>query len=293
MKKTQKRTGIIALVLLCLFALSIAIISLYSTGITFASAVTDGDNIYSAANTYNASVETRNEIIDGISYEYEFATYNLKARSNGAKVSNDLPQVTFITHGLSGNAGHWSNNGSTGDFCYMENSVIEFLKQKAECNVYVAQFYNGMQYNLYKLPETNYVKAQYAAYKVEKIIDNTRHSIVVFEAYSPNGTNDFIYAQFDKMASTVVSQLAELDSKHELPRVNLIGHSRGGITNMQYALDHPDLVDSIYSIATPYVGSTSADIDMYLLQGAFSGTPGESDIINHDSGTTTITSSFG
>lgn len=85
MKKTQKRTGIIALVLLCLFALSIAIISLYSTGITFASAVTDGDNIYSAANTYNASVETRNEIIDGISYEYEFATYNLKARSNGAK----------------------------------------------------------------------------------------------------------------------------------------------------------------------------------------------------------------
>ena len=42
----------------------------------------------------------------------------------------------------------------------------------------------------------------------------------------------------------------------ELPTYNLIGHSRGGITNLQYAMAHPNNVASIYSMGTPYSGST-------------------------------------
>ena len=46
----------------------------------------------------------------------------------------------------------------------------------------------------------------------------------------------------------------------KIPKVNLIGHSRGGLTNLQYALDHPDIVENLISIGTPYFGSSSATI---------------------------------
>ena len=46
-----------------------------------------------------------------------------------------------------------------------------------------------------------------------------------------------------------------------LPKLNLIGHSRGGLTNMQYALDHPQMIDSMYSFDTPYIGTTIAELD--------------------------------
>ena len=62
------------------------------------------------------------------------------------------------------------------------------------------------------------------------------------------------------MASYVINDIKNLKGG-VLPKVNLIGHSRGGLTNMQYALDHPDIVDSIYSLNTPYLGTTIAIID--------------------------------
>ena len=38
----------------------------------------------------------------------------------------------------------------------------------------------------------------------------------------------------------------------------------GGLTNLQYALDHPDLVESIYSLGTPYLGTTMGSIHEYF-----------------------------
>ena len=64
------------------------------------------------------------------------------------------------------------------------------------------------------------------------------------------------------MLSKIVYDVKELNGGI-LPKVNLIGHSRGGLTNLQYALDHPDLVDSLISIGTPYFGTTT---DVYKRQ---------------------------
>lgn len=49
-----------------------------------------------------------------------------------------------------------------------------------------------------------------------------------------------------------------------LPKINLIGHSRGGITNLQYALDHPDMVASLISTGTPYLGGKMLENDEVL-----------------------------
>lgn len=50
---------------------------------------------------------------------------------------------------------------------------------------------------------------------------------------------------------------------------------------MQYALDHPDLVQNIFTLGTPYMGSTSASVDHYLLNDMFSNNSlGEKDIVD-------------
>ena len=43
---------------------------------------------------------------------------------NGNDVDQGRPQITVLTHGLGGNAGHWSNNGE-GNFAENENSIID------------------------------------------------------------------------------------------------------------------------------------------------------------------------
>ena len=47
----------------------------------------------------------------------------------------------------------------------------------------------------------------------------------------------------------------------KIPKINMIGHSRGGILNMLYAIQHPNIVDTLVSIGTPYNGSTMLNID--------------------------------
>ena len=282
MKNLRKnKSSFIALTLTFILLLSMVLFPLLSLGKEVVSAEA-AENIYSAGNNYAATVSQRVETIGGENYTYDYARYNLSSRDNSKIISDDPPQVTFLTHGLGGTAGHWSNNGVTADFSYSENSIIELLKQKAECNVYVAYVNEGFTVNFFKILENvENSEITYTKEEIDKITDNTRHSIVVLDAFQPYASNDFVYAQLDKVASTVVTWLAELDANHELPRVNLIGHSRGGITNLQYAMDHPDIVDSVFSIATPYAGSTSASIDMGVLQGKFGGgEKGENDIIN-------------
>ena len=60
-----------------------------------------------------------------------------------------------------------------------------------DCNVYWAIFEDWDYFNLYQLDENNYdVKHKDP---INKILDNSKHSIVLFEAYLPDQTNDFIY----------------------------------------------------------------------------------------------------
>lgn len=94
---------------------------------------------------------------------------------------------------------------------------------------------------------------------VSSITDISKHIVVVFETPGSDESNDNVYYQFNYVISRIVYDVKILNEK-KLPKLNLIGHSRGGLTNMQYALDHPDLVASLVSIGTPYFGSTTANI---------------------------------
>lgn len=227
-------------------------------------------------NAYNKETNRLDKYFD----TYYKCSFNLDSNKIN-EVSTLLPQITFLTHGLGGNANHW---GISGDFTAqtpiitMDNdTLMELLAKKYQANIYIADF---KQWNAFRLLQYNGYK--FVQVENNKITDNSVHSVVVFSGYGTEESNDYIYAQFNIMASALISDLKELDPAHKLPRVNLIGHSRGGITNMQYALDHPDLVAEIYSLGTPYLGSTTATIDTALRKAygvGFSKSTGETDIV--------------
>lgn len=94
--------------------------------------------------------------------------------------------------------------------------------------------------------------------------DVSKHIILVFNAEESKRSNDYVYAQFEYILDSISYQYRQLTG--DLPTYNLIGHSRGGITNMQYALAHPYNVASIYSMGTPYNGSAFGSTADFFLE---------------------------
>ena len=297
MMRQERKTFLIVICALALICILMSSLLFSSIQLVFAAEQTDAEaDFFSNANTYDAIVELKevakvNEN-DPVVY-YQSVRYDMDHKRSGVMVSDDAPQVTFITHGLGGDASHWSNGSENGnwDFVPSSGSIFDLLQQKADCNLYLAimdventligdKRVEKFSVKLYELEKDSYIYNEDNL--LTSLTDNSKHSVIIFQAHNPSQSNDYVYTQFNIMASKVVSDLQALDPSHELPRVNLIGHSRGGLTNLQYALDHPDLVDSIFSMGTPYIGSTSASIDKHLLGGMFAKGPGEDDIVDPD-----------
>ena len=124
MKKCKKQLIISAVAFLFVLIFAIALIP---QDFTFARATTNYDEaFFSNANTYDATITTKTE--RGTDYTYGSVSYDMDHRRAGVTVSTSAPQVTFVTHGLEGTAGHWSNNGKTSSFAYMDNSLIKLLR---------------------------------------------------------------------------------------------------------------------------------------------------------------------
>lgn len=200
-----------------------------------------------------------------------------KANANTIEYMN-IPQITVLTHGLAdfNGASHWSNtcpttfNESTLQgqkdvyhFAYDADSLIGQIDKKVGgADIYWAKFENDSTYKLYNIGGENvqkYGNDYYESYKngtlpLGAITDCYRHKIIVFEASNGIATNEAVYAEFEKMLNNAVAQIKAFNPGHKSPKVNLIGHSRGGLTNLQYALDHPQTVASTVSMGTPYFG---------------------------------------
>lgn len=169
----------------------------------------------------------------------------------------DIPQITVLTHGLSSSASHWSNyNGSgSGGFVEDPDSLVYKLSQKAGgATIYraVTNSNNGENpnYHLY----LNYSNTQTDINSISK------HIIIVFDSANSEMSNDIVYSEFEHMLDDVVDRVTKLNPGNKKPKVNLIGHSRGGLTNLEYAINNPESIDSLISIGTPYFGSKVAEI---------------------------------
>ena len=289
MKYTKKILIIVTSIILIFICFLSSIINVYATS---DSSITD---LYNSTNTYEYKyIESSNgkhyvynedegkEIEIDINYNNE-TRYNF-SKYTGIDVEEGDASVTILTHGLGSTASDWSNNGNT--FAYTSDSLITRLYNLTDSYVYLMDFYGEYEFYLYDLTNemNNAVENEPFTIddttKVSTINDISKHIIIIFKAYESLFPNDYVYSQFNYGISQILYQYKQLNNGI-LPKLNLIGHSRGGITNMQYALDHPDLIDSIYSIGTPYCGSTSASVDALLFDhrlGSEEG--GEDDIVD-------------
>lgn len=292
-RKHLKRGTVVAVGLL--MALLLCLTAIFASGIVFVSAEGDGsftgysgstlseEKLYNATNTYSYNGANPYDIGTEKYRLYEYFNVN----GNPASVAiSDTPQITVLTHGLGGSAAHWSNQSGTlawsddvaFQFAYSPNSLISKIDEQllgGEALIYWAKMTKHdrdtgvKEFSLVDLKDpanTNLANGTYKnineAVKTEKLTDVSKHIIVVFEAtHDPDdkdisGTdqyNNYVYEEFNYMLSKIVYDVKYLSGK--LPKINLIGHSRGGITNLQYALDHPDLVAGVFSMGTPYFGT--------------------------------------
>ncbi len=214
--------------------------------------------------------------------------YNIKQR-NENKVLNTTP-ITVFTPGLGTMAEGWSGNlNSKGKmvFGYNSKSIITRMYNdyfNTDCNV-ISMKASMLNISFYLLNDG--VRQKNVAYVLNKAsrllfsnFDFSKPTIVVFETEQISESNDYVYTQFNYAISTLLYEYKKYLGA--LPKLNLVGHSRGGLINLMYMLDHPDLVNSVFSIGTPYFGSTSASVDMMFGGNVGGDSLGEKDIINSD-----------
>lgn len=84
-------------------------------------------------------------------------------------------------------------------------------------------------HDIYNNPESNQYAGSYKA--LEKLVEK-----VIFKYMTDIYGNDL--------------------NDYKIPRIIMVGHSRGGINDMLFAVKHPLLVDKLFSVGTPYNGSS-------------------------------------
>ena len=208
--------------------------------------------------------------------------YNLNKRNNNTIDEDTL--LTVLTPGLGGTVNHFANfKTSEETFSKVEDNdnIVNIISSTYNNKVNI--FYGYVSENKPNIMNvTEYFFDDY-------VENNAYHNILLFEIEEAHSSNEYTYDLFDKTVSKVVLNIKK-ENDDILPKINLIGHSRGGIINLLYALDHPDMINQIFSIGTPYVGSSTAKIDVELNDcGIGSGEgakeedkQGEKDIVNSE-----------
>ena len=213
-------------------------------------------------------------------YSHEQSEYYDGCESN-VNYINVQPSITVLTHGCGSDASSFSNDGND-NFDYNPASIIERIFQlcNGEAVLYYAKFKEHNSYKLYRLNRYSYNITDETL--TEYLLDYDKHIILVFDASDTFGSNDYVYSEFNYLLDTISYQYKSYVGK--LPLFNLIGHSRGGLTNIMYASKHPFNVKNIASVGTPYNGSKLGKIDKLVIAAGFEETVKESegfqDILN-------------
>ena len=219
----------------------------------------EGEELFNATNTYNYI-----PIVDGEENVRTHEFYNTSIPNNNInKVRNSAAQITVLTHGLGGDASHFSNNGNS-LYSHNENSIVARLNEEIKKNtgnyadIYIAKMKSTSSFELYYVNNCENVDLDNITISPTRMItDISKDIIILFNSCNENSYNYIVYQELNYMLSKIVYDVKILNNGF-LPKINLIGHSRGGLTNLQYVLDHPKMIDKVFSIGTPYFGSNTA-----------------------------------
>ena len=213
-----------------------------------------GHNTYAVENRYNLTLHEKTKIYSNNNDDWfegceDFSDYKSSA-----------PAITVLTHGYGGDASHWSNDKES-NFAYNRASLITKIAEKNKYNidVYLACCNKNKDFKLVK-----YQWDLSSPKEVERINDASKHIVLLFQSGDSEKSNTYVYEEFENVVDTISLQYKSLTGV--LPRLNLIGHSRGGITNIMYATEHPYNVASIFSLGTPYNGSVFGENCDFMME---------------------------
>ncbi|OLA44938.1 MAG: hypothetical protein BHW39_05675 [Firmicutes bacterium CAG:552_39_19] len=212
------------------------------------------DNLHSQTKIYNSN---NTDYFDGC--------------ENYADYVNSAPTITVLTHGLGSKAYYWSNDYSISNgrkLAYNSNSLINKIYEDldGQMTLYLAEGIDkgssvDFDFELKKYSYEDYINSNDG--KPTSVIDDvSKHIVIVFNSSVADSSNYTVYNEFHTILDNISAQYKNLTGV--LPRFNLVGHSRGGITNIMYAAEHPYNVASVFSLGTPYSGSALGELEILL-----------------------------
>ena len=242
---------------------------------------------------YAEDDESEEKVFDETQYIYEDFDEFLKTSNN----FDENPSITFLVPGFSSDAKTWGidqemllkteikdgeeiKSYSEDGYTLLENSIVSYtLRRNSE--VYVLGFSGDDKINKVESHLNNiYAEKSIVRLTKTKLYGSSLKSCIGFNFNKPCvvvinpintslGHNIFedegneAYQELEALINGFIYQYMRqkgdgVNSKK--PKINLVGHSRGGILNMMYALNHPDIVDTLVSIGTPYLGTSLANI---------------------------------
>lgn len=178
----------------------------------------DNKVLYDATNTYNYKSDAPDVTVSNERDEYVYTINNMSVNSyrsyeyydmsekNFNVVSNDMPQITVLTHGFYSSASDWSNiTVADGSYKFAEDkdSLFSNLAEDSGANVYWAKMDSHNSFRLIDLHNSNnivngvYINS--GAITITEINDISKHIIIVFEATceAKEGYNNYVYEEFN------------------------------------------------------------------------------------------------
>ncbi len=172
---------------------------------------------------------------------------------------NIEPSITVLTHGLGGDPSHWSNDNVSQTIAYDADSIIEKIRglDVGNSDVFVIENeVQGQSIDSFKIVKLiiDLLTSSYTPQEIDfSSTVLSKKIVIIYKASDSRQHNITDYLELDYIID-FFSFKYYLDY-HYIPKLNLIGQSRGGLSNIQYVNEHPYNVDSIFSIDTPYFGS--------------------------------------
>lgn len=233
-----------------------------------------------------------NSINEIMNQNYDFDEFNDYLKNN---TEFDNNKITFLTPGMGNDSSTWGTNSSIDDATnkqtvFSQSSIISYLMRKG-ADVYVVL--TNSENNIFKYQKINDLKSinilrgsdsgmlsfddeilSSDGTQILPKLNVNKPNVFIIHPYKTNKghnlyneiendtTDAEAYYECEAIINRVIYEYIDSKIKTEgaeyiptCPMINLIGHSRGGLLNMLYSIEHPSVVDTLVSIGTPYNGS--------------------------------------